>query len=645
MQKIFRKNAIIIVTIAILILFALNTVVAVISLRNQQYRTFSNKLDQIIQTMKNNDTELDSINANLNVDYLTRAKATAYILEHNEEVFESVSQLKNLATLLDVDEIHVIDDKGYIIYSSVAQYIGLDFHDDDQTAEFLSILEDYDESNCYIQDERPNAAEGKEMKYVAVARRGQKGIVQVGLVPGRQVKETQRNTYEYIFSLFPTDEGEELFSIDCKKDVLTALSGGMPDAELQQRYTMERFADCSKGSIRKKQDGSYWYVVTREYKDTLIGASIPIRVVFRNLAYNIFMTLFCLVCVEVIILLLLNYLLKSKVINGIHEILRDLTRITGGNYDVTVTVGGNPEFEQLSKGINQMVQSVMNSSDRIAKIIELSGMPLVAFEYQPGWEHVYVTKGLKELLELSQDDVEYFYEDKHRFVQWLRDIMEHPIEKGSDTFQVNENKYVRIHLAEENGGYLGVVTDATKDVEERNRIHYENNHDQLTGLSRYQYFKQRAAGIIGAIQPGEMYAVVMMDLDAFKQINDNYGHDVGDRYLQSFAMMLASQPEEHFLPARRSGDEFCMLVHGYYTREQIKEQLEQFWLRLLKSNVQLSTDEWKAIRSSGGYICSTDSERDITELLHLADEALYDAKEHEKGFFREYGRKEEDKGE
>ena len=191
MQKIFRKNAIIIVTIAILILFALNTVVAVISLRNQQYRTFSNKLDQIIQTMKNNDTELDSINANLNVDYLTRAKATAYILEHNEEVFESVSQLKKLATLLDVDEIHVIDDKGYIIYSSIAKYIGLDFHDDDQTAEFLSILEDYDESNYYIQDERPNAAEGKEMKYVAVARRGQKGIVQVGLVPGRQKKETE----------------------------------------------------------------------------------------------------------------------------------------------------------------------------------------------------------------------------------------------------------------------------------------------------------------------------------------------------------------------------------------------------------------------------------------------------------------------
>ena len=643
MQKIFRKNAIIIVTIAIFILFVLNTVVATFSLRNQQYRTFSNKLDQIIQTMKNNDTELDSINKNLNVDYLTRAKATAYILEHNEEVFQSVPQLERLASLLDVDEIHVIDEKGCIIYSSVAKYIGIDFHDDEQTAEFLSILENYDESNYYVQDERPNAAEDKVMKYVAVARRGQKGIVQVGLVPDRQKKETQRNTYKYIFSLFPTDEGEELFSIDCKENVLTALSGGMPMNRLKQRYTTERFAGCSKGAIRQKLDGSYWYVVTREYKDTLIGASIPIRILVRNLAYNIFTTLFCLVCVEVIILLLLNYLLKSKVINGVHEILRDLDRLTGGNYDTAVKVGGNPEFEQLSQGINQMVQSVINSSDRIAKIVELSGMPFVAFEYQTSWDHVYVTKGLKEMLNLSEEDIDYFYEDKHRFVEWIRQIMQNPIEAGSDMFQVDDKKYVRIHLAEEPNGYLGVIMDATKDVEERNRIYYENNHDQLTGLSRYQYFKQQAADRIAKSLPDEVYAVVMMDLDSFKQINDNYGHDVGDWYLQSFAMLLDSQPKEHFLTARRSGDEFCMLIYGYHTKEQIIEQLEQFWLRLANSNIQLSAQEWKAIRSSGGYVCCADNGQNITELLHLADEALYDAKENKKGFCCEYTGKEEDK--
>lgn len=382
MQKIFQKNAVMIVTIAILILFAGNSVVTLFSVKRQQYHTFSSKIDQIIQTMKNNDKEIEAINANLDVDYVTRAKATAYILEHNEEVFQRVAELQRLARLLDVDEIHVTDEDGVIIYSSVGKYVGLDFRKGKQTSEFLSILEDYKESNYFVQDEQPNTAEGKVMKYVAVARRRKKGIVQVGLDPERQKKETERNTYKYIFSLFPTDEGEELFSIDCDTDTLTALPGGMPDDSIAKRYTLERFQDCTQGGLRQKKDGTYWYVVTKEYNNTLIGASIPVRVLFFKLLFNLLATLLCLVCVEIIMLVLLNYLVNQKVIIGIHQILNGLNRITDGYYDMTIEVGGNPEFEQLSRGINTMVKSVRHSSDRLAKILEMSEVPLVAFEYQ-----------------------------------------------------------------------------------------------------------------------------------------------------------------------------------------------------------------------------------------------------------------------
>ena len=129
----------------------------------------------------------------------------------------------------------------------------------------------------------------------------------------------------------------------------------------------------------------------------------------------------------------------------------------------------------------------------------------------------------------------------------------------------------------------------------------------------------------------------MMDLDSFKQINDNYSHDVGDKYLQSFGMLLQSQSEDHCLTARRSGDEFCMMIYGYRTKEEIEEQLRQFWELLEKTPVQLALKEWKAIRASGGYVvCTTRSEMDITALLHLADKALYHAKERQKGTFIEY---------
>lgn len=637
MQKIFRKNAVMIVTIAILILFAGNSVVTLFSVKRQQYHTFSSKIDQIIQTMKNNDKEIEAINANLDADYVTRAKATAYILEHNEEVFQRVAELQRLARLLDVDEIHVTDEDGVIIYSSVGQYVGVDFRKGKQTSEFLSILEDYKESNYFVQDEQPNTAEGKVMKYVAVARRGKKGIVQVGLDPERQKKETERNTYKYIFSLFPTDEGEELFSIDCDTDTLTALSRGMPDDSIAKRYTLERFQDCTQGALRQKKDGTYWYVVTKEYNNTLIGASIPVRVLFFKLLFNLLATLLCLVCVEIIMLVLLNYLVNQKVIIGIHQILNGLNRITDGNYDMTIEVGGNPEFEQLSSGINTMVKSVRHSSDRLAKILEMSEVPLVAFEYQEEWGHVYVTKGLKEILNLTDMDIDSFYQDKQLFINRLQEIMSHPIKGDKDIYRVTKDQYVKIHFMTEENGYLGVITDVSAEVKERQRMNYENNHDQLTGLCRYQYFKQQAAEIMQMMKTGEMCAIVMMDLDSFKQINDNYSHDVGDKYLQSFGMLLQSQSEDHCLTARRSGDEFCMMIYGYRTKEEIEEQLRQFWELLEKTPVQLALKEWKAIRASGGYVvCTTRSEMDITALLHLADQALYRAKERQKGTFIEY---------
>ncbi len=636
MQKIFRKNAVMIVTIAILILFAGNSVVTLFSVKRQQYHTFSSKIDQIIQTMKNNDKEIEAINANLDVDYVTRAKATAYILEHNEEVFQRVAELQRLARLLDVDEIHVTDEDGVIIYSSVGKYVGVDFRKGKQTSEFLSILEDYKESNYFVQDEQPNTAEGKVKKYVAVARRGKKGIVQVGLDPERQKKETERNTYKYIFSLFPTDEGEELFSIDCDTDTLTALSGGMPDDSIAKRYTLERFQDCTQGGLRQKKDGTYWYVVTKEYNNTLIGASIPVRVLFFKLLFNLLATLLCLVCVEIIMLVLLNYLVNKKVIIGIHQILNGLNRITDGNYDMTIKVGGNPEFEQLSRGINTMVKSVRHSSDRLAKILEMSEVPLVAFEYQEEWGHVYVTKGLKEILNLTDMDIDSFYQDKQLFINRLQEIMSHPIKGDKDIYRVTKDQYVKIHFMTEENGYLGVITDVSAEVKERQRMKYENNHDQLTGLCRYQYFKQQAAEIMQMMKTGEMCAIVMMDLDSFKQINDNYSHDVGDKYLQNFGMLLQSQSEDHCLTARRSGDEFCMMIYGYRTKEEIEEQLRQFWELLEKTPVQLAFKEWKALRASGGYVCTTRSEMVITALLHLADKALYRAKERQKGTFTEY---------
>lgn len=183
---------------------------------------------------------------------------------------------------------------------------------------------------------------------------------------------------------------------------------------------------------------------------------------------------------------------------------------------------------------------------------------------------------------------------------------------------------------------MGVVTDVTKDMTEKRMIQYDNNHDQLTGLRRYRYFKKQAAELLRTMPAGKICAFVMIDLDNFKDINDTYGHDVGDVYLQSFAAALSRLPEDHCLTSRRSGDEFSVMVYDYRSIDKITALLEEFWESLEHTPVKLTEDCTRVIRASGGFVYTGHAETELTVLLNQADEALYKTKEGKKGYFTEY---------
>lgn len=633
MQKIFRKYTVFIMTVAIFSILVVNFLITVYWFQKQQLSTFNYKIDQVIHTMKNNQEELETIKNNLNEDYLTRARAAAYVLERNQEVQKSMPELKNLAKLLDVDEIHIIDGDGILIYSSVPKYIGMDFHDGEQTKEFLSILDSEDENTYVIQEAQPNTAEGKIMKYVGVARKGEKGIVQVGLEPIRQLEAQEKNTYEYIFSRFPTEEGEEFFAINSVTGEILGHAGKVPSEKPDGFYRIENLSDCETGKFKKiDETGHQCFVVTRKYGDVMIGALIPERVMFANIWMNMVTMIICLFIIELVTIVLLDYLVKRNVVDGIHDILEKLTAVTNGNLDTIVEVGGNPEFEKLSSGINVMVKSIVNTSNRISKIIEMSEIPLAAFEYQKDMKSVFVTSGLSELLGLTPEKMRRLCEHPKQFFDRMQDIMEETVEGEKDIYRIENDQYVRIHLSVENGGYLGVITNATEDILAKQKIQYENNHDQLTGLLRYRYFKNQ---IPEKTKDGEVCACVMMDLDNFKSINDTYGHDAGDKYLIGFADMMRELPGEHCLLARRSGDEFCIFIFAYETKDEVRALLDSFWTLLQQKSVMLCENEERYITASGG-IAFTEGEIDILLLLEQADHALYQAKRENKGHYKEY---------
>lgn len=402
MQKTFIKHTFFIVTTAILLILFVHFLFNLHMLEQQQYDTFNAKTEQMIHTLENNREELEQLNESLDEDYLTRAKAASYVMDRQQEVSIDVGQMQYLANLLNVDELHVIDENGIIVSASVPEYVGIDMDDHEQTRAFLALLDSREEDPYLIQEEQPNAAEGKVMKYVGVARKDQKGIVQVGFKPTRYLDAMSRNTYDYIFSRFPTDAGEELFVLDSADGTVLGHSDGMDQVFEAECYQLEQLWDCREGDYRTGKNGKKMYVVSRQYDGVLLCAALPQDILLSKLKKNVLAAVFYLLFIEAAVMLLLNYLVKRKIINGIDRIIENLTAITKGNLDTTVAVGGNREFEKLSAGINTMVKSIVNLSDRISSIIEISGIPLAAFEYERGIHHVFTTSGLSGLLEIPR---------------------------------------------------------------------------------------------------------------------------------------------------------------------------------------------------------------------------------------------------
>ena len=115
MQKIFIKYTVVIMTSASFLILFINVLFSSHMMRNQQFKTFQVKIDQMIHTLENNRMELALLNENLDADYLTRARAAAYVMDKQEEVSMDVSKMQYLADLLNVDELHVIDEHGIIV--------------------------------------------------------------------------------------------------------------------------------------------------------------------------------------------------------------------------------------------------------------------------------------------------------------------------------------------------------------------------------------------------------------------------------------------------------------------------------------------------------------------------------------------------
>jgi diguanylate cyclase (GGDEF)-like protein/PAS domain S-box-containing protein len=179
--------------------------------------------------------------------------------------------------------------------------------------------------------------------------------------------------------------------------------------------------------------------------------------------------------------------------------------------------------------------------------------------------------------------------------------------------------------ADRPNGFRGIMHDITERRKAEKAIQHMAYHDPLTGLPNRLLFYDRFSQIMAhARRNQEQFAVIMMDLDKFKEINDRLGHDVGDQLLRSVSERLSSQMRDGDTVARFGGDEFLLLLPGMKQIEDL-DPLGQKVLQAFQQPFAVS-GQALSICASIGIAVFPDDGSDRDTLVQKADFAMYRAK-------------------
>lgn len=366
MQKKFIKSTAIVISVAMV--FAL--IVVFIFQNLVAYNTARERLDYLLDSVERsllaNDEEIKQLTISTGEDYLARTRAFAFMIAEDPTILDSEKKLNEIMTLLDVDELHVTDEKGVIRWGTVPGYFGFDFSTSDQTAPFMDLLKD---KNAELaQDPQPNGTLGILFQYIGVARQDQTGIVQIGMQPTRLEEALANNAIGLVLDQF-IEQDEGVFALNASDGTvawhvnesligLTAEEAGLTDSvdELCGDYNAYKIG------------GEKSYMTARVIGDYVIIPYLSHSSMMSNRNTQSLLLLLSDIMIVLVTVWVLGFLLKKQIVQPITEVGCELSKIEQGELDTRVDVHVSPEFAQLSGGINAMVDSIrdkMQESERL----------------------------------------------------------------------------------------------------------------------------------------------------------------------------------------------------------------------------------------------------------------------------------------
>jgi diguanylate cyclase (GGDEF)-like protein len=189
------------------------------------------------------------------------------------------------------------------------------------------------------------------------------------------------------------------------------------------------------------------------------------------------------------------------------------------------------------------------------------------------------------------------------------------------------------HLPMPDGGFVATYEEVSEQYQIEQQMRYQASHDALTGLLNRRQFREELVQRLGETrEQGTEIALLYLDLDRFKEVNDTLGHPVGDALLVAASERIRACLRGHDLVARLGGDEFALAIVG----RNVIRLAEGVGARILAEIGREFSIHGQRITVgvSIGAAIGGDGQLDADELLQHADLALYEAKAHGRGCYR-----------
>lgn len=464
--------------LALIIMGILSYVTQVSFSKHSLRQTAEVRISDAKQRLSDSENEIRELTDNLSDDYLAKTRMFSQIISNAPEVLDDKAKLEQIRVQMGVDELHVTDENGIILWSTVDPYLGFDFSSSEQTKPFLKILTD--QTFELAQEPTPNGAEAKLFQYIGVSRYDKPGIVQIGMEPVRLTEALKDAQPDAVLEKITVGKNGTMFAVNKSDLTLAAYKDpskiGTQASGLGLTQSVLEMGDGKIKSVRV--DDARYYVCVSTFGDYYIGTLIPVSEASEQ---TMTLTLIFMLITAVIIAVLAYIMITTVnkiIIAKLNVIQSNMKEISAGNSGIRVDVRTCAEFCDLSDGINGMLDSI---SERILE-----------------------TKRLNSSMESLLNDVSNTSQSINSYSEAMQDVSRR-ISDGSsaqaDTVQMIRESFEAIaNDVRDSAGMAEKASSFSREAEERLTGSVQSMEDMKLAMNRITEYSEKIESIVKTIE-------------------------------------------------------------------------------------------------------------------------------------------------